>query len=139
VPSFPDLDQPLGDGVIALRETAERDIPEVLIAYQDDPGLHRALGERRPPSGAELGRRAEQAAATRAAGAGLVLTIVPAEGPDTWCGEVRVQGVDWAGGRARLVVGTAPQVRGRGIEARALKLTQEWLSRTCGITATAAI
>ena len=59
MPSFPGLEQPLTDGVVSVRLSAERDIPEVLIAYQDDRGLHLALGEDRPPSGAALGRRAD--------------------------------------------------------------------------------
>ena len=53
-----------------VRPAAERDIPEVLIAYQDDPELHLRMGEERAPSGAELGRLAERAAATAPAAAG---------------------------------------------------------------------
>src|SRR6516164_7166506 len=52
---FPRLADPLTDGQVVLRDYAERDIPEILIAYQDDPRLHQRLGQNRPPSGAELG------------------------------------------------------------------------------------
>ena len=133
VPSFGDLEQPLSDGVIALRLAAERDIPEVLIAYQDDPGLHLALGEPRPPSGAELGRRAELAKAERTGGQRVTLTIVQA-GSDTCCGEVRVRDVDWEAGTARLAVWTALPVRGQGIARRAVALARDWLRRECGLT-----
>ena len=101
MPSFPELAQPLTDGVVALRLAAERDIPEVLIAYQDDPDLYRALGEPRPPSGAELGRRVEWAEAERKAGSRLVLTILQS-GSDLCRGEVRVDDADWERGIARL-------------------------------------
>src|SRR5437763_278282 len=135
VPSFADLDQPLTDGVVALRPSAERDIPEVLIAYQEDPGLHRALGEARPPSGAELGRRAELAEADRAEGRRLTLTIVQA-GSDTCVGEVRVQAVDWPARTVRLGVWTVPAARGQGIARRAVALAREWLRAEAGLTTT---
>ena len=38
--SFPRLTSPLTDGSVVLRDYVERDIPEILIAYQDDPLLH---------------------------------------------------------------------------------------------------
>ena len=58
--------EPLGGRAVALRDYAERDIPEILIAHQDDPRLYVLAGEDRPPSGAELGRAAEREAAERA-------------------------------------------------------------------------
>jgi RimJ/RimL family protein N-acetyltransferase len=120
--------------VIALRLSAERDIPEVLIAYQDDPGLHVALGEPRPPSAAQLGRRAERLESERAAGTSLTLTIVRA-GSDTCCGEIRVQDVDWERGLARLAVWTAPRVRGQNIARRAVAVATEWLRHECRLEA----
>ncbi|HEY2438388.1 MAG TPA: hypothetical protein VGH93_14495, partial [Solirubrobacteraceae bacterium] len=92
MPSFPDLQVPLTDGTVSVRMAAERDIPEILIAYQDDPRLHVRLGERRPPSGAELGRRAERAEHDRLAGRGLSLTVVEA-GDDTCRGQIDVHRV----------------------------------------------
>ena len=59
MPAFPELTEPLHGERVALRYAAERDIPEILIAHQDDPELHVRLGLVRPPSGAELGRRIE--------------------------------------------------------------------------------
>ena len=35
--SFPLIAEPLTDGEVVLRDNAERDIPEILIAHQDDP------------------------------------------------------------------------------------------------------
>lgn len=126
MPSLPELPRPLSDGAVKVRSAAERDIPEVLIAYQDDPDLHRRLGEARPPSGAELGRRAEHAEADRLAGANLSLTIV--EGDDDTCaGQMHVHNIDWESGRAELGIWISPARRGRGLGRRALALAGRWL------------
>jgi RimJ/RimL family protein N-acetyltransferase len=137
MPSFPQLDAPLSDGEVTLRPTAERDIPEVLIAYQDDPGLPGALGESRPPSGAALGRRAELAEAERLAGRSVVLTILAAHA-DVCRGEVRIGGVDWQQGRAEVRVWVVPDRRGRGLARRGYQLAAGWLEAYCGIEAVCA-
>lgn len=126
MPGFPDLERPLADGVVTLRLTAERDIPEVLLAYQDDRELHLRLGARRPPTGAELGRRAERAEAERAAGVGVTLTVLEPDS-DVCAGEVRVHHVDWENARADLGIWIAPQLRGRGMARSALRLVGGWL------------
>ncbi len=72
-----------------LRLAAERDIPEILIAHQDDPSLFARLRLARPPSGAELGRRAELAETERILGAGLWLTVL-VEGSDECAGQIDV-------------------------------------------------
>ena len=130
--SFPRLDEPLTDGSVVLRDYAERDIPEILIAYQDDPRLHVLTGEDRPPRGAELGRRAEREPAARAAGERATLTILESDS-DTCRGQVRVEDADWDQNRAGVTIWLAPQVRGRGLGRRALRLTGEWLIQTCGL------
>jgi RimJ/RimL family protein N-acetyltransferase len=132
VPSFPELSEPLEDGSVRLRLAAERDIPEVLIAYQDDPELHRQLGELRPPSGAELGRRAESAEADRIAGRNLTMTIVEGE-EDTCRGQISVHHVDWENGRAELGVWVAPGWRGRELARRSLALVGGWLLSEGGL------
>ena len=132
MPAIPPLPQPLSDGFVGLRFTAQRDIPEILIAYQDDPQLHVQLGKRRPPSGAELGQELEAAAGKRAQGiwAGLAILELPSNG----CrGEITVQGLDWDHGRASLGIWVAPQRRGRGLARRALRLTARWLFDACGL------
>lgn len=126
MPSFPELRQPLDDGSVKVRPGAERDIPEVLIAYQDDPELYRRLGELRAPSGAELGRRAENAEADRIAGRNLTMTIVEGE-EDTCRGQISVHHVDWENGRAELGVWVAPGWRGRGLARRSLAMVGGWL------------
>jgi [ribosomal protein S5]-alanine N-acetyltransferase len=128
--SFPRLAEPLTDGHVALRDYVERDIPEILIAYQDDPGLHLLTGEDRPPSGAELGSLAERESAARAAGERATLTIVEA-GSNTCRGQIRANGVDWDHARTELAIWLAPQVRGRGLGRRALRLAGEWLLGPC--------
>jgi RimJ/RimL family protein N-acetyltransferase len=130
MPSFPELLQPLSDGVVELRLAREWDIPDILIAHQDDPELYRRLGLDRPPSGAELGRRAETEPADRAAGTELRLTIL--ETDDQTCrGQIDVHRVDWNGRSAELGIWLAPQVRGQGVARRALRLAAGWLFGAC--------
>ena len=126
MPRIPAPPEPLSAERVALRLSAERDIPEILIAYQDDPQLHIAMGQQRPPSGAELGRREERAATERGAGTQLTLTVLE-PGSDVCCGQVHVRDVDWDNDRAELAIWLAPQVRGRGLAASALRLTADWI------------
>jgi RimJ/RimL family protein N-acetyltransferase len=111
---------------------AERDIPEILIAYQDDRELHLRMRTPRPPSGAELGRRAERAEHDRVTGRGLSLTILEA-GDDTCVGQIEVHRVEWEHGRAELGVWVAPASRGRGLARRALALVGAWLLTEAGL------
>jgi RimJ/RimL family protein N-acetyltransferase len=132
MPPFPSLEEPLRDELVALRQSAERDIPEILIAYQDDPHLHVRMGEERPPSGAELGRRSEQAPAERLAGTHLTLTILE-QSSDVCRGQVYVHNVDWDHRRAELGIWLAPQMRNRGMARSSLRLTSAWLFETCAL------
>lgn len=111
-----------------VRLGAERDIPEVLIAYQDDPELHVRMGHERPPSGAELGRFAERADEDRAAGRAITCTILE-PGSDACRGQIYVHHVEWENSRAELGVWVAPQARGRGLASGALALVASWLLR----------
>jgi RimJ/RimL family protein N-acetyltransferase len=126
MPGFPELTAALGDGPVSLRFTVERDIPEILIAHQDDPHLHQQLGRRRPPSGAEVGSACERAPAERAAGNSVALTIVQT-GADTCVGQVLVRDLDWFDRRAELCIWLTPGVRGRGLASAALRLASRWL------------
>jgi ribosomal-protein-alanine N-acetyltransferase len=136
MPSFPALTESLTESLtgpaVSLRLAAERDIPEILIAHQDDPELYRRMGIRRPPSGAELGRRIEEGAADRASGAGVWLTIVVA-GTDDCIGQIDVHDVDWDHRRAEIGMWVAPARRGRGIGSAALALAAHWLLVECGL------
>ena len=127
MPSFPDLPEPISDGSVTLRLGAERDIPEILIAYQDDRHMHERLGLERPPSGAELGRDAERAAIERTAGIHVAMTVletgvrrVPRDGYIT-------TEVEWRHDRAELGMWLAPQVRGRGLGWGRYELMSSWL------------
>ena len=131
--SRPVLAAPLTDGEVVLRDYAERDIPEILIAHQDDPRMHLLSGEDRPPSGAELGRAAEREALDRATGERATLTILE-PGSDTCRGQIRVYPVDWDQSRAEVGIWLAPQVRGRGLGRRALRLAGEWLLGPCRLS-----
>jgi RimJ/RimL family protein N-acetyltransferase len=130
MPSIPEPPDTLTDGVVSLRLYAERDIPEILIAYQDDPRLHELLGAVRPPSGAELGTDSERAAGERATGYRVSLTIVE-PGSDICVGRVVGDGFDWDNAHARLHVWVAPAARRRGLGSAALVLASRWLFQSC--------
>jgi len=132
MPAIPPLPQPLSDDTVGLRFTAQRDIPEILIAYQDDPQLHTRLGQRRPPSGAQLGQRLEAGAAKRAQGIGASLAILELPG-DECRGEITVQEIDWDHARASLGIWIAPGARNRGFARRSLRLAAQWLFDACGL------
>jgi RimJ/RimL family protein N-acetyltransferase len=132
MPSFPDLPVPLSADRVTVRFYEERDIPEILIAYQDDPRLHVVLGHERPPSGAQLGRLCEEQPGERRSGTHAVLSILES-GSDVCRGQINVHHVDWENARTDLGVWLAPQVRGRGLGSAALALVATWLLRQVGL------
>jgi RimJ/RimL family protein N-acetyltransferase len=132
MPPLPPLDEPLDDDYVVVRDAAERDIPEVLIAHDDDPQLHLKRGLAKPPTGAELGRQAETAESERAAGTIATLTILE-PGSDVCRGQIIVHTVEWDHLRAELEIWLAPRSRGRGLGRHALRLAGEWLLTTCGL------
>jgi RimJ/RimL family protein N-acetyltransferase len=132
MPSMPKLEQPLLDERVGLRLAAERDIPEILIAHQDDPGLYARLGLERPPSGAELGRQMELAEREREGGLRVRLTVIE-PGSDDCRGRISVHSIDWESRRAELGMWLAPQARGRGLAPAALRLAARWLFEECNL------
>jgi RimJ/RimL family protein N-acetyltransferase len=126
------LAEPLRNERVRLRDGAERDIPEVLIAFEEDPDLHLRLVQDRPPSGAELGRLSESEVVDRAAGSRATLTITAPE-DDLCLGQLSVHGLDWDNGRGSLSVWVAPAARRRGLASGALALASEWLLGRCGL------
>jgi RimJ/RimL family protein N-acetyltransferase len=132
MPAIPALPQPLQDGRVSIRLAAERDIPEILIAYQDDPQMHLRLGEAKPPSGAQLGARSERADSDLAAGRLVRLTIL-VDGRDDCRGQVTVHSIDWEHRRAEVGIWIAPAFRNGGIAAASLRLSARWLFDVCGL------
>jgi RimJ/RimL family protein N-acetyltransferase len=132
MPTIPQPPERSGDQLVELREIAEWDIPEVLIAHQDDRDLYRRLGLQKPPTGAQLGSEVDHAEAERLAGSSVKLTIVE-PGANDCRGRVEVDDFDWEQGSARVRVWAAPQVRGRGYEQRAAELVSEWLRSGVGL------
>lgn len=132
MPAFTDPAQPLRDETAELRLAAERDIPEILIAHQDDPELYLRLGLERPPSGAELGRRCDAEPRRRAAGEGVRFTILE-PGDDMCRGQLDVHGVEWDDRRAEAGIWIAPQRRGRGLAPAALRLAARYLFEQAGL------
>jgi ribosomal-protein-alanine N-acetyltransferase len=135
---IPTPDRPLTDGRVALRLCAERDIPEILIAYEDDRHLHERLGEARPPSGADLGRASEEAAHKLEAGVRAQLTITEASS-DVCVGIVTISDLDWEHARGEIQVWVAPARRGRGYARAALRLAAGWAFEVWGIARLAAL
>ena len=131
-PEIPELRDRLSDGEVELRTSTAWDIPDILIAHQDDRDLHRMLGLVRPPSGAELGSAAELDTAERAAGTAVKLTIM-GPGSDDCRGRVEAKEIDWDRGSAELSIWVAPQLRGHGVARRALRLAAAWLFGTVGL------
>ena len=130
---IPALASPLIDGDLMVRAYAERDIPEILIAFQDDPDAPhpdraRAPAERRAAREPERDRR-RRADRGRAPARS---TIAETE-TDTCRGRISVHHFDWDHRRAELGMWLAPEVRGRGWAARALRLVAPWLIDACGI------
>jgi len=132
MPAIPELEEPLSDGHARVRLAAERDIPEVLIAHQDDPGFAQLIGLERPPTGAELGRAMERAAADRARGTAVTFTILE-PGSDDCRGQIHADRFDWEHAHADLAVWVAPDARGRGLGRRALALAAAWLLGAAGL------
>jgi len=130
MPAIPELTEPLSDGHASIRPAAERDIPEVLIAHQEDPGLAAALGLERAPSGAHLGRAMEDAAAERTKGAAVTLTILE-PGLDDCRGQIRAEHFDWEHAHANLGLWVARDARARGLGSHALALAADWLIESC--------
>ena len=127
---LPPLTEPLCDTRACLRDAAERDIPEILIAHEDDRSLHLRLFRDRPPSGAELGRLAESAYADRVAGSRATLTLV-VPGNDVCVGQLQVHDLDWEHARGELSIWVAPGSRRRGLATAALGLAGDWLLEDC--------
>jgi len=132
MPEIPELRERLSDGEVELRTSAEWDIPDILIAFEDDRDLYWRLGLTRPPSGAELGSAAERDPAERAGGTGVKLTIVE-RGGDDCRGRVEVRQIDWEHGSAELAIWVTPRLRGQGIGHRALRLAVAWLFGSVGL------
>jgi RimJ/RimL family protein N-acetyltransferase len=132
MPSIPEPPERFGDDLVELREIAGWDIPEVLIAHQDDRDLHKRLGLDRAPSGAQLGSEVEQAQEQRLAGESVRFTIVAPGGNDCR-GRVEVDGFDWEQSSAVMRVWVAPRLRDRGYEQRAADLASEWLRNSVGV------
>jgi RimJ/RimL family protein N-acetyltransferase len=126
------LEAPLTGDRVALRFESERDIPEVLIAHQEDPELFVALGLERPPSGAELGRRIEEAEARRGDGSGVRFSIL-APGDDSCRGQIDLHRVDWEHLRAEAGIWVMAGQRGRGLASAALPVLGRWLFERCGL------
>lgn len=132
MPSIPEPPDRISDELVELRTIEEWDIPEVLIAHQDDRELHRRLGLPRPPTGAQLGSEVDDARSVRLAGTGVKLSIVE-PGNNDCRGRVEVDAIDWERGSATVRVWVAPQLRGRGYEQRAAELASGWLGSSVGL------
>jgi RimJ/RimL family protein N-acetyltransferase len=94
--------------------------------------LHIHLGADKPPSGAQLGRRTERFESEIASGTAVTLTLV-LPGTDDCVGQLNAHKIDWENGRAEIGIWLAPQVRGQGLAAAAIKLAARWMFDEWGI------
>jgi RimJ/RimL family protein N-acetyltransferase len=138
MPAIPEPPPRLSDELIELRAIADWDIPDVLIAYQDDRSLHLALGQQRAPTGAQLGSEVERSEALRLAGERISMTLVE-PGRNDCRGRIDVFAFDWERKRAELTIWVAPDFRGRGFAAHALTLAIGWLKREAGLDEVAVV
>jgi RimJ/RimL family protein N-acetyltransferase len=129
--SIPDPPERLRADTLELRPISDWDIPEILIAHQDDRTLAAALGLERPPSSAQLGLEVEAAAADWAAGTLKLTLLTP--GSEDCRGRLVIDSLDPAAGTARATLWVVPEWRGRGLGRAALALAGDWLARSCGI------
>jgi RimJ/RimL family protein N-acetyltransferase len=129
--ALPDPPERLSSDVLELRPISDWDIPEILIAHQDDSALAAALGLDRAPSSAQLGQEVEDAAAEWAAGTLKLTLLTP--GSEDCRGRLVIDEIDLAAGSARATLWVAPNRRGRGLGQAALALAGDWLARSCGI------
>jgi RimJ/RimL family protein N-acetyltransferase len=129
--ALPEPPTRLSAETVELRPISDWDIPEILIAHQDDRGLAPSLGLDRPPSGALLGREVENAEADWAAGTLKLTVLTP--GSDDCRGRLTIDAIDSEQHTARVTIWIAPDRRGRGLAAAAVGLARDWLARSCGI------
>jgi RimJ/RimL family protein N-acetyltransferase len=121
----------LSSEAVELRLISDWDIPEILIAHQDDRHLAASLGLTRSPSGAQLGREVEDAAADWAAGTLKLTLLTP--GSDDCRGRLTFDQLDFEQGTGQATIWVVPELRGRGLATAAMDLAGDWLSRSCGI------
>ena len=128
---IPDPPERLSSALLELRPISQWDIPEILIAHQDDRNLAASLGLERSPSGAQLGTEVDRAPADWAAGILKLTVLTP--GSDDCRGRLTLDAIDLEAGTARATIWIAPDRRGRGLAGAALSLARDWLARSCGI------
>jgi len=131
VPSIPLPDPELADDAIRLREPAEADVPAITAACQD-PLIQRFTFVPVPYSEEDARTFVAAAPREREAGEALALVICPRDG-DELLGTVGVQRFDRDHRTADIGYWMAPQARGRGAAARAVRLLAPWALRELGL------
>jgi RimJ/RimL family protein N-acetyltransferase len=130
VAPLPLPDPPLSDGVIALREKAEGDIPALVAAVQD-PLIPRYTRVPSPYGERQAREFLVEQRRRREAGLELSLLVVDAE-DDGLLGSVGAT-VDRENARAEIGYWVAKEARGRGVATAAVVLLGTWLFETLGL------
>ena len=122
------LDAPLSDGVVTVRHWRADDIAAIVAACRD-PEIPRWTSVSSPYTEADA--RAFQTTLRPAMEAGERMALGIVEG-DTVAGAIGFPRLSWEDERAEVGYWLAPEARGRGVAARAVRLLCDWGFRECG-------
>jgi [ribosomal protein S5]-alanine N-acetyltransferase len=120
-----ELPRALSDGVVTLRPPRDDDVPVMLAAFRDDPGLGVALGMEEDPSEEKLLSQIARNDETAAAGAGAELAIAAAES-DEFLGILEMVRFAWRHGRCEVGFWLVASARRQGLGRRAITLALNW-------------
>ena len=117
---------------VVLRDLTPADFDPWVQAFSDDPQLLRDIGMEEAPTRSELRRRLRGEPGRRARGEAVDLVIAD-RGTDAFCGQLILHSFHWAHRRAEVGFFLAPQARGGGRAAEALRLATDWALRGLGL------
>ena len=131
MPAFPRLEQPLADGVVALRDWREDD-RDALVEMANDEAVQRWTRVPSPYTPGDADHWFALTRTTRAAGHQAAFAVVDAAGDDLLGSiDLRVNPADPAIGELGYMVG--PRARRRRVATRAVELLTRWAFDDLGI------
>lgn len=122
--SFPD--PPLTDGIIAVRPWRKSDVPQRFEGFSDPLCLRFSWPLVEPFTEAHVLGRFDEEEESRLRGEDLNFAVVDATDPDHVWGGASVHEVDLDQARAAVGYWLVPDVRGRGVATRTLRLLAGW-------------
>ena len=128
------MKDPVGDGVVALREWRRADMP-AMIAMLDDEAIIRWTRVPSPYGERDALDYLARGDAERERGEGINLAIVDADDEEL-LGSMSLRIASWADMRGQLGYLVAAPARGRGVMPRAIRLASSWGFRKLGLERT---